>query len=119
MAGRYLRKKREGMRDPTMTHVDDPCVFQVGDYVRDHEGWNRITAIRDNVFDNPDIRFADLEWCLEPPNGARIHDFRPLDAENFYHTGWVVESDVPRPVSEVMTLEEAGRAYQEALRKGR
>ena len=70
--GKYLRKKRHGPQDPTMTHVDDPYAFQVGDYMRDGGGWDRIVAIEDEVF--PDTRFARLRPCENPPADARVWD---------------------------------------------
>lgn len=124
LPGRYLRKKKEGMRDPTMTHVDDPYLFRVGDYVRDDEGWSVIAAIREAPFGNPDTRFIYLgpfggtadDIMLGEPGW---HDLRPRDAENFHANAWLVTNGGYRPVSEVMTVEEAGRTYQEALQRAR
>lgn len=123
LPGRYLRKKREGMRDPTMTHVDDPYAFQVGDYVRDDEGWFVIVEIKEK---GADTRFAylsrstrhrpDLDDLLPGPH---LHDLRSCDAENFHAYAWLVTDNGYRPVSEVMTVEEAGRAYQEALQRAK
>lgn len=117
MSGRYLRRKGDGLRDPTMTHVDDPHVFKVGDCIRDYEGWSIITKITDNMFGNPDIRFATMEPFGNASDDVMLgesgwHDFRPLDAENFHQNSWAAGV---RAVSEVLTPEEARIAYESAL----
>lgn len=62
-----------------MTYVDDPQTLRVGDFIRDECGYDRIVSIRENMFDNPDIRFAYLFEINDPgniPPGAIIHDVR-------------------------------------------
>lgn len=82
MSGKYLRKRRPGLQDPTMTHVDDPQAFKVGDYIRDEWGYDLIVSIDDNMFDNPDIRFVHLiEWNNPISGGAAVHDVRENDRE--------------------------------------
>lgn len=106
MTGRYLRKKQDGPRDPTMTHVDDPYAFEPGDWVRDYEGWRFIYSIEEI---RPGLVFIELRGGgddrmsfdrLLPDPGAvhpsfadmRLFDFRPLDAENFYENAVSVET---------------------------
>lgn len=112
MHGRYLRRKQDGPRNPTMTHVDDPSIYKVGDY----EGWHVITRIDEDVF--PNTRFAHMgltgatmDHMLGEPG---YYDFRPLDAENHWYNGIMVNG---RPVREVMTLEQARQSYEDALAK--
>lgn len=116
MSGRYLRKKKPGPRDPTMTHVDDPWLYRVGDLIRSYDGWDLIVAIDDNVF--PDTRFAHLrpfdttafkDEVLFGMDGS--HDFRPLDAENFYENAVSVETG-KRPD---WSREEARAEYERIL----
>lgn len=83
MAGKYLRKIQESdvMRDPTMTYMLDPHKVQVGDVLRDEYGYDLVTSICDNVFNNPDIRFAELTELGESlAAGIRdmttVHDLR-------------------------------------------
>ena len=95
MTGRYIRKKQDGPRDPTMTHVEDPSVFQVGDCVRDYKGWSVITAIDGAVFGDPTTRFIHLRelpssriavydelLSSRRAHAHRLYDFRPHDAAN-------------------------------------
>ena len=76
---KYLRAigtSREWQRDPTMSHVVDPSLFHVGDYIRDDEGYDRIVAIDDAVFGSSDTRLAHLVACPRPGRRATIHDMR-------------------------------------------
>lgn len=108
MPGRYLRKKQDGPHDPTMTHVDDPSIYKVGDCIRDYEGWSMIVAIDEEAF--PDTRFAHLsrhrirqdldEFLGSDPH---LHDFRVFDVEN-YHLNAVSGETGQRPE---WTIEEA------------
>jgi hypothetical protein len=68
-----------------MTHVDDPWVFKVGDVVRGHYGWYRITALDDNALGNPDIRFAHTEEVTPRllKGHETIHDVRENEIETF------------------------------------
>lgn len=88
MSGRYIRQKRDGMRDPTMTHVEDPSMFHQGDYVMDNEGMYIISSI-DEIRDG--LRFIHLIPSItslhylqtQMPGVHTVHDLRPYDLENF------------------------------------
>lgn len=118
MIGRYIRQKRDGLRDPTMTHVEDPSVFHVGDCVRSYEGWQIITAIDESPFGNPDTRFVHLEPFGDATDDAMLgsqgwHDLRPYDVENFHQSAWTLEG---KPLSGIVSLDEARQIYEDALR---
>lgn len=118
MTGRYLRKKAVGPRDPTMTHVDDPHLYKVGDCIRDYEGWSIITHIRDAVFGHPDTRFATLMRFSGAYDDAMLsepgwYDFRPYDVEN-YHLNAVSVETGQQPE---WTIEEARQSLENALRE--
>ena len=82
MSGKYLRKRIPGQpQDPTMTHVNDPWAFKVGDVIRDAYGFDIIVAIDDNVFNVPDIRFAHTIEVDSFPSDAVVHDVRANDEE--------------------------------------
>lgn len=106
MAGRYIRQKRNGMRDPTMTHVEDIGVFQVGHYILDHHDKSVITHI-DELRD--DLRFIHFVKTNTNVAGVPVHDLRPYDVENFYQSAVVARTG--QPVSEVMTLDEVRASY--------
>lgn len=123
MTGRYIRQKRDGMRDPTMTHVEDPSVFVVGHLVRDYTGWHIIVDIRESQFGDPMTRFIYLEPArrLRPDidemlPSPMLHDLRPYDVENFYHSGIALPDG--GPASETLTLEQARTVYEDAWRSG-
>jgi len=95
MTGRYIRQKRDGPRDPTMTYVEDVSVFRYADVVRDFQGWSVITAIDEEVFGNPEVCFIHLQRLpndriaaydefLPTPHARdlRLHDLRSYDVEN-------------------------------------
>lgn len=114
MNGRYIRQKRVGLRDPTMTHVEDPFVFQVGHAVRTYWGWEIITDIEEKMFNDPMTRFV----VLEPLGGADLdvmlgepgwHDLRPYDVENFHQSAWRTDG---RPLKDVVSIEEARVIYE-------
>ena len=108
MSGKYLRKRVPGVaQDPTMTHVDDPQVFHVGEYIQGHRGLYRITDIEDARFGNPDIRFAHIEKVSAPIAGSIVHDVRENEIETFPYGA--VTSD-----GRLITKEQA-RAFLEAL----
>jgi hypothetical protein len=86
VSGKYLRKRVPGQpQDPTMTHVDDPWAFKVGDVIQGHYGWDLILALDDNMLGNPDIRFAHLQEI--DPRSLKgheiIHDVRENEIETF------------------------------------
>ena len=116
MTGRYIRQKCDGMRDPTMTHVEDISVFDVGHYLFDGDGVSAITKI-DEL--GNELRFVHLidSICTveyiktQMPGTPTLHDMRRWDAENFYQNGWTSDG---RPVSETMTMEEARLVYERA-----
>lgn len=89
--GKYLRKKKPGMHDPTMTHMDDPYVVKVGDYLRDSYKYSRVVAIMDKVF--PDTRFAYVKECDELPDDAVLWDVQEQQARTWADTdqrvGWL------------------------------
>jgi hypothetical protein len=116
MSGRYLRKKRPGPRDPTMTHVDDPHLYKVGDCIRTYEGWSLITFIEDARFGDPDTRFATLAHFSTNEDDVMLdtpgwYDFRPFDVENFHENAVSVETG-QRPD---WTIEAAREAYERAM----
>lgn len=124
MSGRYLRKKQEGPRDPTMTHVDDPWVFQVGDWIRDYQGWRYIYSVRDVDKNTRFIELregadrSDFDRLLPDPGAVhpsladmRLFDFRPLDVENHHINAVSIETG-QRPD---WTIEEARISYEKAL----
>lgn len=81
MSGKYLRKiEGDKPRDPTMTHMVDPYIVRVGDWLQDSWGCCRVIAIDEARFDNPNIRFAHLTEEGIPGGGAVIHDLREEDA---------------------------------------
>jgi hypothetical protein len=103
----YLRKRVPGApQDPTMTHVDDPWSFHAGEYIRRYGGLCVITAIDDNMFDDPDIRFAHtIRVRVAAPN-AVIHDEREHQVETFV---WGAVSKDGTPI----TLDQARRVLSE------
>lgn len=120
MSGRYIRQKREGMRDPTMTHVEDPSVFEVGHLVRSYSGWQIIADIREEQFGDPMTRFITLEPYTRydvayldsqlPASG--LHDLRPYDVENFHHSALLLDG---RRLAGVVTLDEARDEYERTM----
>ena len=84
MSGMYLRKRiPNAPQDPTMTHVDDPHAFSAGHYIKKYSGVYCIVTIDDNVFDNPDIRFAHVDKVQSSPSGSIVHDVREWQVETF------------------------------------
>ena len=72
--GKYLRKLKDGLADPTMTHMEDPYAVRVGDYLLDNYKCSRVVAIKDEA--STDTRFAYVREYGTAPDGATIWDVR-------------------------------------------
>ena len=81
MSGKYLRRRIPDVpQDPTMTHVDDPWTFHVGEYILGHEGCYLITAIDER---DRETRFAYIVTMPVPPVEGVVHDVRENEIETF------------------------------------
>jgi len=94
MSGRYVRNVKPGERfDPTMTGVTDVSVFRIADFIRDRDGYSRITQITEAPFGKDDTRFLHLvDLGIQVPPAASwvvVHDLRENDRNNMRMNGYV------------------------------
>ena len=112
MSGMYLRKRvPDAPQDPTMTHVDDPQSFHVGEYIRKYSGVYRIVEIDNNWFDDPDIRFAHVDKVWSAPNECIVHDVREWQIETFV---WGAMTSDGQPITKEQARAALSEMYPDA-----
>ena len=112
MSGMYLRRRiPNAPQDPTMTYVDDPQSFHVGEYIRKYSGVYRIVEIDNNWFGDPDIRFA---YLLDAPiisDGGVVHDVRKDQVETFV---WGAVTSDGQPITKEQARAALSEMYPDA-----